>query len=309
MKRFDALVLGAGPAGLSSALYLARFGVQVALVEKLAPGGLLLQTFEIENYPGFAKPVPGYELADAMSAQADGYPNLTRISGEVTGFTVENGLKKVCIDKEWIEAEVVVVCTGVRYRKMGLPREDEFLGKGISHCALCDGNFFRNQVIGVVGGGNSALEESMHLAKIVSRLHLIHRRDEFRAAQLYVDRLTALGNVQIEYSSVITELHGDSRGLEAVTLKRLADGGEEVVPMNGLFVFIGFEPAAVSLPEGLKTDERGFIETDIEMRTNIPGIFAAGDIRAKMCRQVVTAVGDGATAANSAHSYLENPHG
>jgi len=308
MKQYDALVVGAGPAGVAAALYLARFSVQVALVEKLAPGGLLLQTFEIENYPGFPKGIKGYELADAMAAQLDPYDNITRIYNEITAFKIEGNKKLFLIDGEWISASTAIIASGVRYRKLGLPNEDKLLGKGISHCALCDGNFFRGQPIAVAGGGNSAVEESLHLAKIVSHVHLIHRRDEFRAAPMYVSRLKALPNVTLEYSSVITKLHGENQ-LEGVTIKRLRDDREEFLSVNGLFVFVGFEPAAGFLPPELKLDQSGFIETDTEMRTNLPGVFAAGDIRSKLCRQVVTAVGDGATAANSAYTYLEHLHG
>lgn len=308
MRSFDALVIGAGPAGVSAALYLARFGAQVALVEKLAPGGLLLQTFEIENYPGFPKGIKGYELADALSEQLEPYANLTRLYGEIAELRVQGDKKSLRLDEEWIEARAVVICSGVRYRKLGLPGEDKLLGKGISHCALCDGNFFRGQRIAVVGGGNSAIEESLHLAKIASELHVIHRREEFRAAPLYIDRLRSLENVKVHGSSVISALHGENK-LEGLTLKRLKSGDEEFLPLDGLFVFIGFEPAAQFLPAELERDQGGFILTDTEMRTNIPGVFAAGDIRSKLCRQVVTAVGDGATAANAAHSHLEQSHG
>jgi thioredoxin reductase (NADPH) len=304
MKRYDALVIGAGPAGVAAALYLARFGVAVALVEKLAPGGLLLQTMEIENYPGFPAGIKGYELADAFSAQLEPYPNLVRIQGEIAAVDLAGKVKRVRVDEEWIEADSVVLCPGVRYRKLGLPNEEALLGRGLSHCALCDGNFFRGQVVGVVGGGNSALEESLYLATIVSRLHIIHRRDQFRGAAIYLERMKALPNIVLECSSVISALHGTD-SLEGVTLKRLKDGREEFLPLDGLFIFIGFEPAAGFLPPELAVDERGFVLTDAEMATNIPGVFAAGDIRSKRCRQVVTAVGDGATAANSAYIYLE----
>ena len=304
MKRFDSLVIGAGPAGVSAVLYLARFGVNVAMVEKLAPGGLLLQTVEIENYPGFPQGIKGYELADAFSAQLDPYENITRIRGEIVAMELQEKIKRVKIDDEWVEADTVILCSGVAYRKMGLPNEDKLLGKGLSHCALCDGNFFRGQRVGVLGGGNSALEESLYLAKIASQVHIIHRRDEFRGAPIYLSRLDMLDNVHLERSTIITALHGSDQ-LEGVTVKRLRDETEEFLPLDGLFIFIGFVPAGGYLPEGLGLDAQGFIVTDTEMQTNIPGVFAAGDIRSKRCRQVVTAVGDGATAANSAHIYLE----
>lgn len=307
MKQYDALVLGAGPAGVSAALYLARFGLNIGLVERLAPGGLLLQTFEIDNYPGFPRGIKGYELADALAAQLEPYGNLEHIRGEVKELDYDGTNKKVLVDQQWLETKTVIICSGVRYRKLGLPDEGKFLGRGLSHCALCDGNFFAGQEIGVVGGGNSAVEESLFLAKIVSKLHLFHRRDEFRSVPVYLDRLRAMPNVIFEHSTIITALHGET-GLEGVTLKRIKQGTEEFMPLSGLFVFIGFEPAADFIPPTLQLDEYGFIKTDTEMRTNIPGVFAAGDNRSKLCRQVVTAVGDGATAANSAFSYLEHKH-
>lgn len=308
MKHYDALIVGAGPAGATAALYLARFGVQVAMVEKLAPGGLLLQTFEIENFPGFPKGIKGYELADALTAHLESYDTITRINDEITEMKIEGERKLFLVGEEWISASAVIIASGVRYRKLGLPNERELLGKGLSHCALCDGNFFRNQPVAVVGGGNSAIEESLHLAKIVSHLYVIHRRDEFRAAPVYVSRLKALPNVTMLTSNLITQVHGVQQ-LEGLTLRSVKDDSESYLPVNGLFVFIGFEPDAPFLPAELKLDKSGFIETDTEMHTNLPGVFAAGDIRSKLCRQVVTAVGDGATAANSAYTYLENLHG
>lgn len=305
MKRYDSLVVGAGPAGVSAALYLARFGLTVAMIERLAPGGLLLQTMEIENYPGFPQGIKGYELADAFSAQLEPYDNLTRIQGEITEMELQDKVKRIKVDGEWVETDSVILCSGVRYRKMGLPNEDRLLGKGLSHCALCDGHFFRDQRVAVLGGGNSALEESLYLAKLVKELHIIHRRDEFRGAPIYLSRLKMQNNVQFECSTTISALHGTDH-LEGVTLKRLKDGTEDFLPLDGLFIFIGFEAATGYLPEGLELDSQGFVVTDTEMQTNIPGVFAAGDIRSKRCRQVVTAVGDGAAAANSAHIYLDH---
>lgn len=308
MKRYDSLVIGAGPAGFAATLYLARFGVQVALVEKLGTGGLLLQTDMIENYPGFPKGIKGFEMADSFDSHLEPYANISRISGDIAEFDLTGESKRVLIDGEWIEAKTILICSGVRHRKLGVPGEEKYLGKGLSHCALCDGNFFRNQKVAVVGGGNSAIEESLYLAKIVSELHLIHRRDDFRAASIYVSRLEALPNVHLERSSVITTLYGDDL-LEGVIIKKLRTGEEKRLAVSGLFVFIGFEPSSSFLSKSdLQLDQNGFLITDTEMRTNIPGVFAAGDIRSKKCRQVVTAVGDGATAANSAFTYLEQSH-
>lgn len=307
MKRFHSLVIGAGPAGMATALYLARFGIDVALVEKMAPGGLMLQTSDIENYPGFPEGLKGYELADAFSAHIAPYGNIQRLTETIEECDFSSSPKKLRLGREWIEADTVIICSGVNYRKLGLPREDALLGKGLSHCALCDGNFFRGQVVGVVGGGNSALEEALFLSRIASQVHIIHRRDQFRGAAVYEARARSTPNIILECSTVVTGLHGEN-ALDGVTVKRLASGEEELIPMSGLFIFAGFVPSANFLPPELQVDENGFIVTDTEMRTNIPGVFAAGDIRSKLCRQVVTATGDGATAANSAFIYLEQNH-
>lgn len=307
MKRFDSMVIGAGPAGMAAALYLARFGLNVALVEKMAPGGLLLQTSDVENYPGFPNGLKGYELADAFSAHIAPYGNIQRITETIMECDFTASPKRIRLSSEWVEADTIVICSGVSYRKLGLEREKELLGKGLSHCALCDGNFFRGQVVGVVGGGNSALEEALFLARIASQVHIIHRRDQFRGAAYYEEKVRSTPNIILECSSVVTGLHGEN-ALDGITVKRLATGTEERIPMSGLFIFAGFIPTADFLPPDVQVDENGFIVTDTEMRTNIPGVFAAGDIRAKLCRQVVTAVGDGATAANSAFIYLEQHH-
>lgn len=307
MKRFDSMVIGAGPAGMAAALYLARFGLKVALVEKMAPGGLLLQTSDIENYPGFPNGLKGYELADAFSAHIASYGNIQRITETIMECDFAASPKRVRLGNEWVEADTIVICSGVSYRKLGLEREKELLGKGLSHCALCDGNFFRGQVVGVVGGGNSALEEALFLARIASQVHIIHRRDQFRGAAYYKEKVRSTPNIILERSTVVTGLHGEN-ALDGITVKRLPTGKEERIPMSGLFIFAGFIPTADFLPSDIQVDENGFIVTDTEMRTNIPGVFAAGDIRAKLCRQVVTAVGDGATAANSAFIYLEQHH-
>ena len=304
--RYDSLVIGGGPAGATAAIYLARFGLTVALVEQAAVGGLLLSTTELDNYTGLPN-IKGYELADAIEQQLASY-DIARVTGTVTGMDLSNPIKRILVDGEWIEADTVIIASGMRYRKLGLPGEDRLLGRGISHCAMCDGNFFRGQVIGVIGGGDSALKESLYLARLVSRLHLIHRRDQFRGARLYERRLLTAPNVVMEKSTIITALHGED-ALEGITVKRLDTGDEEFLPVAGLFVFIGFEAATDYLPQELEKDARGFIKTDGEMLTSIPGVFAAGDIRSKNCRQVATAVGDGATAAHSVHLYLEDRHG
>lgn len=302
-KQYDAVVIGGGPAGVAAMLYLLRGGAKAALIEKLAPGGQLLLTEHLENYPGFVEPIKGYELADNIARQIEPYPH-DKIYSEVKEIVPNPGANKLLVGDEWIESKVIIIASGTRHRRLGVPDEERFIGKGISFCALCDGNFYRDATIGVVGGGNAALEESLYLSRIASEIHLIHRREKFRAEDVYVNKALNESKIVMEYNHVVSQLHGDTL-LEAVTLKDVISGKERTLPLTGLFVFVGFDPVSEFLPSELKVDERGFILTDCEMNTNLPGIFAAGDIRSKLCRQVITAAGDGATAAYSARLYLE----
>ena len=307
MKSYDAVVIGGGPAGITAAMYLARSGCSVLMPEQLAPGGQILQTEAMDNYPGFPKGIKGYELADLFAAHLEGLAidrpaaAVESVSGSAGQFVVRAGGVEY-------GARTVVVCSGAHHRKLGLEGEDRLRGRGVSYCALCDGNFFRNQTVAVVGGGNAALEESLYLSKLVSKLYLIHRRDEFRARKIYQDKLTEQSDkITLLRSSVVTALHGEKE-LTGLTVKNLKSGEETLLPVNGLFVYVGFSPSTGFLPADLAKDEQGFIITDTEMRTNIPGIFAAGDSRSKLCRQVITAAGDGATAAQAAFVLMEQLH-
>ncbi len=307
MDTFDAAVVGAGPAGITAALYLVRSGRSVILFEKLTPGGQVLLTDAMENYPGFPKGIKGWELADAFSAHLDGLA-VTRSTADVTAVAGTAGAFELATSAGPVGAKTVVVASGARHRQLGLEGEDRLRGRGVSYCAICDGNFFRGQPVAVVGGGNSALEESLYLAKIVSKLYLVHRRDEFRGAGVYQDRIRQCPNVELVLSSTVESLNGDP-DLTSVTVKSRKDGATRELAVNGLFVFVGTLPNAEFVPDACGKDDRGFLVTDVEMRTSVPGIFAAGDVRSKLCRQVVTAAGDGATAAQAANLLLEELHG
>lgn len=307
MKSYDAVVIGGGPAGVTAAMYLARSGCSVLLPEQLTSGGQLLQTEALENYPGFPKGIKGYELADLFTEHLEGLTvdrpaiMVESISGSAGQFTVHT------VEEDYL-CKVVLVCSGAKHRQLGLEGEDRLRGRGISYCALCDGNFFRNQTVAVVGGGNAAMEESLYLSRLVSKLHLIHRRDSFRGLKVYQDRLESMPDkIDLLRSSVITQLHGEDH-LTGLTVKNLQTGQEKLLAVDGLFIYVGFAPVTNFLPQGIELDAQGFIVTDTEMRTNIPGIFAAGDIRSKLCRQVITAAGDGATAAQAAFVFLEQLH-
>lgn len=304
MKQYDAVVVGGGPAGITAALYLCRSGLSVAQIEMLAPGGQILKTESIENYPGFPQGIKGWEMADTFAAHLEGY-GLERYNDAVLKMERTSGGWMIAVGKESIEAKAVVVCSGANPRPLGLPRESQLTGRGVSYCALCDGNFFRDQVVAVVGGGNSALEEALYLSRIVKKLYLIHRREGFRAAKVYQDKVRAASDkIELVLDTVVTGLVGEE-ALQGLQLKNVKTNAETQLTVDGMFVFVGYEPQNSFLPAGLDVDPQGFIVTDCEMRTNLPGLFAAGDIRSKMCRQVATAVGDGATAATAAFTYLE----
>jgi thioredoxin reductase (NADPH) len=276
-------------------------------VESAAPGGQVLSTAEIENYPGFPKGVKGWELADLFDAHLAEYP-VARVRGDVASVeSVEGGLYRIALaEGEALEAKAIVVCTGAKHRDLGAPGEDSFRGRGVSYCAVCDGNFYRGRDVVVVGGGNSALEEALYLSRIVNKVYLVHRRDSFRGAQIYVDKIRATENIELVTSSVIDEIRGSNAGMDSVAVRDLTSGETRIIPAEGLFVYVGMAPVSGFLPSQVARDAAGFIQTDAEMCTSVPGVFAAGDVRAKRCRQVSTAVGDGATAATAALSYLEH---
>lgn len=307
MKAYDALVIGGGPAGATAVLYLARAGASVAWAERLSPGGQMLLTEAIDNYPGFPDGVKGWELADKMAAHLEHYA-FVRYRQAVLSMEVDTGRHVVQLENEQLIAKTVIICSGASHRRLGLPNEEKLIGRGVSYCALCDGNFFKNQDVAVVGGGNSALEEALYLARIVRKLYLIHRRDAFRADKIYQDKVLALSDtIEPVLNTVVTAVHGGDL-LESINLRNVQTREERKLKVDGLFVFVGTVPQGQFLPAGLARDAHGFIVTDAEMGTNLPGIYAAGDIRSKLCRQVATAVGDGATAGHAASIYLEQSH-
>ena len=304
---YDAAVIGAGPAGITAALYLVRSGVSVALIECNAAGGQILSTAEIENYPGFPKGVKGWELADLFDAHLAEYP-VARIRGDVSavGPAEGNTYRISLAEGEALMAKSLVVCTGAKHRDLGAPGEDSFRGRGVSYCAVCDGNFYRGRDVIVVGGGNSALEEALYLSRIVNKVYLVHRRDAFRGAKVYEDKIRAAENIELVTKSVIDEIRGGNAGMDSAIVRNVESGEIRVIEAEGLFVYVGMVPVSSFLPEQVTRDAAGFVITDAEMCTSVSGIFAAGDVRAKRCRQVSSAVGDGATAATAALTYLEH---
>ena len=304
MTLYDTVVIGAGPGGLTAALYLCRFGLKTALVEKTAAGGQMLNTFSVDNYPGYPDGLAGWQLAEHFDQHLKDM-DLDRFASGVQGMSFREQRHLLHLDSGDVEAKSVIVCSGASPRKLGLADEERLTGRGVSYCAMCDGMFFRNKVVALVGGGNSAIEEALHLSKLVRKLYVIHRRDRLRADRIHQEKLANhCNNVEMVMSRNVTALHGEKH-LTGLTVEPAGGGKPHRLEVDGLFVFIGTTPTSGFLPDTVERDDGGFVVTDCEMRTSVPGLFAAGDVRAKQCRQVVTAVGDGATAAYSAFNYLE----
>ncbi|WP_027722743.1 thioredoxin-disulfide reductase [Maridesulfovibrio zosterae] len=304
MKSYDAVIIGGGPAGMAAALYLARAGVNFLVVEKMSHGGQMLLTDKLENYPGFPEGIKGYELADRMAEHVKTY-DFDHIHDEVQQIVPGKDFHTIIADGAHIKTHVIIIASGVTFRKLKVPNEEKLLGRGVSYCALCDGNFFKGKDVAVIGGGNSALEESIYLSKLVKKLYLVHRREQFRADKIYRDK--CLDNPVIEpvLSSVVSRIIGEDE-VCGIEIKNVQTGEFSVLDVDGVFIFVGYDAVCKFFPEGLDLDQYGFIKTTCEMESNIPGIYAAGDIRSKKCRQIVTAVGDGATAATAAYTYLEH---
>lgn len=298
---YDVIILGAGPAGLTAGIYAARGGLKTVIVERKAAGGQAALTAEIENYPGF-KNISGFELASLMQAQCEELgvdfvydtPECLSLDGEIKSVkTAYSGT---------LEGKTAIIATGATPRPLGLPRETELIGGGVSYCATCDGAFFKGKPVAVVGGGNTAVEDALYLANFASKVYLIHRRDALRASALLADKVKNASGVEILWDSVVVALNGEDR-LSSVTVKNVKKESTRDLPVNGIFIAAGQIPASDLLPKEI-IDEKGYVPTDANMATSIEGVFAAGDVRQKELRQVITAAADGATAADSAIKYL-----
>ena len=293
----DMIVIGGGPAGYTSALYAARAGLDVVVIERMSAGGQMAVTDTIDNYSGFDGGIAGWELGMKMQAGAERFGAVTKFA-EVRSLELSGAVKKVETASELLLARTVVIATGANPRELGVEREEEYVGRGVHYCAHCDGRFYKNKVVAVVGGGNSALEDALYLSRLAAKVYLIHRRDSFRASKISVDALGKSTNIEFLANSSVSELIADER----VRGIRLADGRE--LEINGLFVSIGRKPASGLALGQLSLDDGGYIVADESTRTSIDGVYAVGDVRTKPLRQVVTAVGDGAVAVHFAEEYL-----
>jgi thioredoxin reductase (NADPH) len=301
-KIYDMIVVGGGPGGYTAALYAARAGMQVAVVEKLAAGGQMAQTHQVDNYPGFEDGIDGIDLADKMQDQAHRFGAET-IYAQVEHLELEAVPKTVHTDQGDYFAKTVVIATGANPRKLGLPMEQEFTGRGVHYCAACDGMFYRGNTVVIVGGGNTAAADALALSRIAQKVYVVHRRDTLRATKLYHKPLLEAKNVEFLWNSAITALEGDGR-LSGVVVKDLQNGQERFLEVNGLFVSIGRVPATALVEGQLQLDQAGYIQAGENTESSLPGVYAVGDVRSKQVRQIVTAVADGAVAAHAAESYL-----
>jgi thioredoxin reductase (NADPH) len=301
---YDLIIIGGGPAGLTAGLYAGRARLEALLLEKLIHGGQMMTTDLVENYPGFPEGVTGSELSDRMRQQAERF-GLEIQAGEVLELKPGNPAHQVMLEDRQLTAGAIIIASGARYKRLGVPGEDALTGKGVSFCATCDGALYRDQEIAMVGGGDNALSETIFLHRFAKKIHLIHRRDKFRAAKYLQEKVFKLGKVQIHWDTKVAELKGD-QVLEAVVLENVRTGELATLPLAGVFIAIGMIPNTGWLKDLLPLDEWGFIFTDVIMATDTPGIFAAGDVRSKLARQITTAVGDGTVAAIAAERYLED---
>ena len=302
-RNYDMLILGGGPGGYTAALYGARAGLKVLVIEKLSAGGQMALTSQVDNYPGFPEGIDGFTLGMNMQQQAQRFGAGTEYA-EIRSVDLRAEPKVVITDNGAFYGKTVVIATGAAARKLGLEGEDRLTGRGVGYCAHCDGMFFRDRVVAVVGGGNSAVAEALFLSRIARKVILIHRRDSLRATKLYHSQLEKLSNLEIRYNSAVTALLGQDQ-LSGIRVKDLNSGAEEVLEVDGLFVSIGRVPNSQLVRDQLPL-ENGYIVSDETARTSIPGIFAVGDVRTKALRQIITAAADGANAAHFAEEFLEH---
>jgi len=302
-KSYEVIIIGGGPAGLTAGLYTSRSRLHTLLIEIGLLGGQMTTTEVIENYPGFPQGITGDELSRLMEEQSKRF-GLEVVSHEVVEVKLEGEKKMVKTEESTYLCETLIICTGNEWRKLGVPGEKEFTGKGVSYCATCDGAFFQDSQIIVVGGGDSALTEALFLTKFAKEITIIHRRDALRGTKIYQERVFANPKIKLLWNSVVQEIKGDSV-VQSVLAKNVKTGEMSELKTEGVFLFVGLSPRTEFLKGLVNLDAAGYIITGENGETSVEGIFAAGDCRKKLLRQIATAVGDGATAAFAAEKYLE----
>ena len=298
---YDTIIIGAGPAGMTAALYAARSNLKVALIEGGLPGGQMNNTSDIENYPGYAN-ISGPELAEKMFEPLENL-GVEHLYGLVENIENHGDIKKVITDNQEFETRTVIVATGSKHRLLGVPGEEELNSRGVSYCAVCDGAFFRDQDLLVVGGGDSAVEEAIFLTQFAKTVTIVHRRDELRAQKVLQDRAFANEKINFIWDSVVKEIKGENR-VESVVIENVKTNQVTEHAFGGVFIYVGLDPVSDFTKDLQIQDESGWIVTDDHMKTSVAGVFAVGDVRQKDLRQVTTAVGDGAIAGQEAYKYI-----
>lgn len=301
--QYDVAIVGGGPAGLSAAIYAARGGLKTVVFEKALIGGQIVVTADVENYPGFEENLTGFDIADKMQKQAEKFDAEIKIE-EVKAIGTEGLCKVVETNKGLYRVKSVILATGAHPRKLAVPGEEKYTGRGVSYCATCDGALYRDKIVAVVGGGDSAVEEAIFLTKFAKKVYIIHRRDELRAVKIVQERAFKNDKIKIIWDTVVQAIEGDDV-VSKLILYSKKTGKISELSVNGLFIYVGIIPNSDLLESRVTFDEQGFIKTDNTMHTDIPGIYAAGDVTHKVLRQVITAGSDGATAAFSAEKWIE----
>lgn len=300
---YDVIIIGAGPAGMTAGIYASRSNLSVLMIEQGAPGGQMNNTAEVENYPGFDM-ILGPDLAMKMYESVEKF-GAKNVYGVVEKLEDKGSYKEVTCGDVVYKTKSVIIASGCEHRKLGVLGEEEFAGRGVSYCAVCDGAFFRNKKLLVIGGGDSAVEEAIYLTQFASEVVIVHRRDKLRAQQILQDRAFANGKISFEWNAALEEITGNEMCVTGAKLLDTATGEIKNITADGVFIYVGLEPLTTPFQELGITNEQGWIKTDEEMKTNIPGIYAIGDVRDKTLRQITTAVGDGGIAGQQVYKYLE----
>lgn len=299
---YDTIIIGAGPAGMTAALYAARSNLKVALLEAGIPGGQMNNTADVENYPGYAL-ISGPELAEKMFEPLENL-GVEHVFGHVQRIEDQGDFKKIITEDEVYESKTVIIATGAFHRQLNVPGEAEFNSRGVSYCAVCDGAFFRDEDLLVVGGGDSAVEEAIFLTQFAKSVTIVHRRDQLRAQKVLQDRAFANEKISFVWDSVVEAIHGNERKVTGVTFKNIKTGETSQSDFGGIFIYVGLDPVSEFVADLGIRDESGWIVTDDHMKTSVAGIYAIGDVRQKDLRQITTAVGDGAIAGQEAYKYI-----
>jgi len=303
MHQTQLVIIGAGPAGMAAALYASRARIKTLLLERISPGGQMLLTHWVDNYLGFPEGIMAYELVEKMAAHAKRF-GIDEMNGEVVSIVSEQGGFSIQLaNGDAISTRAIIVATGANPKRLNVPGEQGLTGKGVSYCATCDGPFYRDQTVAVIGGGDTAVEEALFLTKFAQKVYLIHRRDQLRAVALLQEKALSEPKIEPIWNTVVESINGEDT-VRSLSLLNRVNGVRNELQVNGVFIFVGLAPNTSFLPPEVRRDEQGFIITDEWMKTSVPGILAAGDCRFKPLRQIITAVGDGATAAFSVSHML-----